>query len=241
MCGRVQQTTPPEEIAERFGAATESAAALRGAGWRARWNLAPSQPLLAIRAEAGDGGDPAPSAARPRVLVALRWGLVPRWAKDPKIGHRLVNARAESAAEKPAFRDALRRRRCLVPVDGFYEWTSTGGPRAPWSVTSPAGDLLAIAALWERWRDPAAPAAPPLETCVLLTTGASASVRPVHDRMPVIVAPEDWARWLDPAERDPAQLANVMAPGERTVLALRRVGPHVNDPRHDDPDCLHPV
>jgi putative SOS response-associated peptidase YedK len=231
MCGRFQQTTPPEEVAERFGASAGSAAALRAAGWRPRWNVSPGTDVVALRADEPGG----------RALVRLRWGLVPRWAKDAKIGQRLVNARAETAAEKPAFRDALKRRRCLLPADGFYEWTSTGGPRLPWRARLEDGLPFALAGLWERWRDPADAEAPALETCTILTTEANARVAPVHTRMPVVVAPADWPIWLAPGAPEPGALGRILAPGDRTALVLVRVSDHVNDPRHEGASCALPL
>jgi putative SOS response-associated peptidase YedK len=213
------------EIAEAFQA--EGSLTLQP-----RYNLAPSQNVVAVRADA---------EARRR-LCLLRWGLVPGWARDASIGNRLINARSETAAEKPSFRSALRRRRCLVAADGFYEWAPPArgrrGPKQPYLFRSRDGSLLAIAGLWEQWRDPEGPL---LETCTLLTTEANAAVREVHDRMPVLLDPDDFGAWLDPNVTDLAELLPLLVPPPVDRLESFAVGLHVNDPRHDDPACIDPL
>lgn len=194
-----------------------------------RFNIAPTQQIAAIRRTRDD--------ARPR-LVMLRWGLVPRWAKDLSFGARTVNARAESAAEKPAFRDALRRRRCLVPANGFYEWEKLGDFKRPWRFVVRGGEPFAIAGLWERW---IGPDQAPVETCTLLTTDANESVRPLHDRMPLILPREAHAAWLDPELTDPAKLAEWMKPFPSSEMRAYPVSTRVNSPRNDDPSCIEPV
>ena len=225
MCGRMILTRSAEEIAEAFDA--EGRLDLRP-----RYNLAPSQDVVAVRADA-EGR---------RQLVRLRWGLIPGWARDASIGNRLVNARSETAAEKPAFRTALRRRRCLVAADGFYEWAPPAsgrrGPKQPYLFRNRDGSLLAIAGLWEHWEDPQDGR---LETCTLLTTDANEQVRPVHDRMPVLLDPRDFARWLDPDLTDAARVLPLLVPAPPSRLEGFAVSLHVNDPRHDDPTCIQPL
>jgi len=200
---------------------------------RPRYNLAPSQPAAVVRAEDGE-----------RRLAMLRWGLIPAWADDPRIGHRLINARAESVAEKPAFRAAFRRRRCLVPADGFYEWTRQGKVRTPWLVTPRGGGLMAFAGLWERWRVPAsarlsgslAERSPGdvVETFTVLTTEANAPMRALHHRMPVILPPQAFDAWLSGGEV-------ALGPAPDDLLAMHAVSLRVNNPRHDDPECVLPA
>ena len=200
---------------------------------RPRYNLAPSQRAAVVRAE--DGA---------RRLALLRWGLIPAWADDPRIGHRLINARAETAADKPAFRAAFRRRRALVPVDGFYEWVRRGDAREPWLVFPRDGGLMALAGLWERWRVPdgarltgsLAEYGPgdAVETFTVLTTEANAAMRPLHHRMPVILPPEAFDAWLAGGEV-------ALGPAPDDLLAMHAVDPRVNSPRHDDPECVRPA
>ncbi len=198
-----------------------------------RYNVAPTQAAPVVRQDA-EGG---------RGVAMLRWGLVPRWADDPAIGNRMVNARAETAAERPAFRDALRRRRCLVPVSGFYEWraAAAGSTRKqPFYIRPREGEVLALAGLWERCdKDPAAG---PLETFTILTTAANGLMRPIHDRMPAILPPAAWDQWLDTGQnQDAAALAALLVPAPEDALVLHRVSTRVNSPRHDDPGCIEPL
>lgn len=196
-----------------------------------RYNIAPSQGILAVRA-APDGGDGAREAA------VLRWGLVPSWAKDPDIGNRMINARAETVAEKPSFRAAFRRRRCLVPATGFYEWRAASGPKQPYTIGMADGGPFAMAGLWEHWTEPDGAA---VETCAILTTEANELLRPIHARMPVIVAPSDFDLWLDPALAMPELLAPLLRPFDAAAMAAHPVSRHVNNVRNDDPACLEPV
>ncbi len=222
MCGRFALTTNAAELARLFGATRVAEAA-------PRYNIPPAQPVLAVRQPAGGQG---------RELVTLRWGLIPAWATDPAVGNRLANARAESAADKPSFRDAFRRRRCLVPADGFFEWRRRGGSREPFFVRRRDGRPLAMAGLWECWH---APDGAPVETCTVLTTDANEVVRPLHDRMPALLAPGDVAAWLDPALQDPATVHRLLRPYPAGELVAVPVSRRVNDPRHDDPQVLEPA
>jgi putative SOS response-associated peptidase YedK len=194
-----------------------------------RFNVAPTQQVAAIRRTHED--------ARPR-LVMLRWGLVPRWAKDLSFGARTINARVETAAEKPAFREAFRRRRCIVPATGFFEWEKTGAARRPWRFVVRGGEPFGIAGLWERWTGPEGP----VETCALLTTEANERVRPLHDRMPLILPREAHAAWLDPDRTDPDELARTLheasLPFPPEEMQAYPVSTRVNSPRNDDAECI---
>ncbi len=224
MCGRFTLTARPEVLARAF--ALEDAPELAP-----RWNAAPGQDVATI-ARTPEGR---------RELRMRRWGLVPGWARDRRIGSRLINARAETAALRPAFREALRLRRCAVPVDGFYEWAAGGtgsGPRQPYYVALPDRAPFAIAGLFERWRGEDGAW---LETCVLLTVAANERVRGLHDRMPAILPERDLEPWLDPMLRDPRRVARLLVPSAGTELELRPVSRRVNRPEHDDPACIAPL
>lgn len=190
-----------------------------------RYNIAPSQAVFAVRAGAGG-----------REGVELRWGLVPFWAKDPKIGYRMINARAETVAGKPAFRAAYRQRRCIVPADGYYEWREEGDGKQPYFVFAEAGHCFGIASLWERWsREDET-----VESCTLITCAANGRLAEVHDRMPVVLPPETYARWLDPAA-PPETLAALLVPAPPDMLAFQAVSKTVNSPRNDSPACIEPL
>jgi putative SOS response-associated peptidase YedK len=222
VCGRFTLSTPPKEIADHFDLDEEPAL-------EARFNVAPGQSIATVSGSAEDN--------RP-VLSLRRWGLVPSWAKDSNIGNRLINARAETVAEKPSFRSALRRRRCLVPADGFYEWTGNKSPKQPYFIGLEGRALFAFAGLWERWSDPEGE---PLESCTLLTTAAAEHLRVVHHRMPVIVEPADYGRWLDPAVKEPDLVSPVIDRNLGSALDFYPVSQYVNDVRHDGPRCLDAI
>ncbi|TMA33055.1 MAG: SOS response-associated peptidase [Deltaproteobacteria bacterium] len=221
MCGRFTLTSTPESLAERFGLDAPPSLA-------PRYNIAPGQEVLAIRAH-GEG----------RRAALLRWGLVPAWSDRAaaSAGPPLINARAETAAQRAAFRDAFRARRCIVPASGFYEWANRGDFRQPYWIAPSDGAPWGIAGLWERWT---APDGAPLESCALLTTAANARVAELHDRMPAILAPDAYAIWLDPA-RDAAALAGLLAPLAFDALLVRPVGTRVNRVENDDPALLDAV
>jgi putative SOS response-associated peptidase YedK len=170
-----------------------------------------------------------------RVLELRRWGLVPHWTKDAAVGARLINARVESVLERPAFREAVRKRRCLVPADGFFEWQGKARPRRPFHIALPDGALFAIAGLYERWHGPGGEE---VDSFTLLTRAARGVVAALHDRMPVIVDPPGYARWLDPSAQDPAGLLSALPEALGGALVARPVSTRVNDVRHDDPSCL---
>ncbi|HKJ09908.1 MAG TPA: SOS response-associated peptidase [Gammaproteobacteria bacterium] len=213
MCGRFTLATPAERIAEHFRLAAVPVL-------QPRYNIAPSQSIAAVRA-----------AGPQRELVWLRWGLVPAWARDPKVGYRMINARAESLAERPAYRTAFRRRRCLVPADGFYEWKGTGRGKQPYHIRRRDGGPFAIAGLWEHWQSPDGEV---IESVTLVTTAANARLAPLHDRMPVLLAPATYGIWLDPELHDTRPLAALLQPCPDDALVTRPVSRRVNDPREDD-------
>lgn len=220
MCGRFAFHSPREAVLAAFGVQFPF-------DLEPRYNIAPSQQVAAIR-RAGDGAAEG---------VSLRWGLVPFWAREPGIGNRLVNARAETLAAKPAFRNALRRRRCVILASGFYEWRSAGkGPKTPCYIAPHDGRPMAFAGLWERWEKGEAP----LETCTIITTDANRSLRAIHDRMPVILAPDALRLWLDPAQ-PPESLGSLLAPAPEDLLASHEVGRAVNSPAHEGPELIRPL
>jgi putative SOS response-associated peptidase YedK len=224
VCGRFGLFVTPEVLEEYFALAEPAGMALS-----ARYNLTPGQAVAAVREHDGR-----------RRLDALTWGLVPFWAKDAAIGRRLINARLEGIDEKPAFREAWARRRCLIPASGFYEWGEAegGGKRArkrPYFIAPVQEPALALAGLWERWRTPAGDR---LETCVVVTVEASPDLAAIHDRMPLLVPRRAHATWLDP-RTIPADVAELAR--ESPALEIRRVGLRVNDPRNDDETLIAPV
>ena len=220
MCGRFALFASPELLAEYFALADVPAGLLAP-----HYNLTPGQDVAAIRVDRNGA----------RRLHALRWGLVPFWAKDVAIGRRLINARLDSLAAKPAFREALGRRRCLIPASGFYEWgVDAAGKKQPFFVRAREEPLLALAGLWERWRGPGGD---PLETCVIVTTDAGPSLAAIHDRMPVMLTRAGQDVWLD-ATTPVATIAELAANGPE--LDVWPVGSAVNDPRNDDERLIAP-
>lgn len=250
MCGRIALYTPPERLARVLDAALDAAGGVRR---EPSWNVAPSRGVLVLRAPRrprppdGSEGSPDGSAETPRrVLTTLRWGLVPSWAKDPSIGNRMINARAETLATKAAFRRLLARRRCLVVADGFYEWQvnpTEPKRKIPYYFERADGRPLTLAALWDVWHDPVRPDDPDavLRTCTIVTTDAGPDLVAVHDRMPVIVEPNDIDRWLDRDVEDPEPVVAILHPSARGVLLGHRVGTAVNAPRNDGPELIDEV
>ena len=194
----------------------------------ARYNIAPTQDVLTIRRE--DGGE--------RRAEMMRWGLVPSWADSPKVGARMINARAETLAERPSFRAAFRRRRCLIPADGFYEWRREGRGRVPIRFTLKSGEPFAFAGLWERWERGGDE--PPLLSCAIVTTSPNALIAPIHDRMPAMLAPDAERVWLDP-DTDAAALSGLLTPYPSDLMEAREASRAVNSPANDGPECLAPV
>ena len=227
MCGRFTQRLSWRELHELMDLVGTPL------NLRPRYNAAPSQDVAVVRA-----------AEEGRTLAMLRWGLIPAWAKDPAIGHRLINARSETAAEKPSFRAAFRNRRCLIPADGFYEWRREGKTRQPWLFGLQDGAPFAFAGLWESWTVPQgatltgslAERGPgdAVETCTILTTPANETVAPVHGRMPLILPPNAYSSWL--AGEDVP-----LAPYPADAMTAHPVSTHVNRPANDDARCVEPV
>ncbi|MFZ5832657.1 MAG: SOS response-associated peptidase [Planctomycetota bacterium] len=226
MCGRFTLRAPASVIAEQF-------ALFELPLLRARFNIAPTQDVPVVRVRPGDSG--ATDTPARRELVALRWGLVPSWAKEPGIGNRLINARSETAAEKPAFRSAMKRHRCLIVADGFYEWQAIGRRKQPMFFYLADDRPFAFAGLWDTWEGADQSA---LETCTILTTEASEFVRPVHDRMPVILPEKLYDDWLDPAQHDTKRLLPLLKPYPSDDLEVYPVSTKVNRPGYDKPDCV---
>jgi putative SOS response-associated peptidase YedK len=221
MCGRYTLTAPGDVLRETFGldAAPELAP---------RYNVAPTQEVAIVRTtEAGK-----------RELALVRWGLVPFWAKERAIGARLINARAESLAEKPAYRDSFRKRRCLIPATGFYEWQARAGGKQPWLFRMRDGSVFAFAGLWSRWND--RESGLPLDTCAIVTTEPDELAATVHDRMPVVLPRDGWPSWLA-ADTPASDLAALCAARATPGLIAHPVSRLVNSPANDLPACLEPV
>ena len=221
MCGRYTLTSPIEVLMEEFGLSGPLPEV------QPSYNVAPGRDVAAVVAD-GDGG---------RRLEVLKWGLVPSWAKDPGIGNRMINARSETAAEKPSFRKAMKERRCLILADGFYEWQKARGGKQPFHIRMGDGKPFAFAGLWERWeRD-----GEEIRSCTILTTGANDLLRDVHDRMPVILPSQAHAPWLDPGMRDPAPLMPLLVPYPSEAMQTYPVSRAVNSPSNDGPVCVEPA
>jgi putative SOS response-associated peptidase YedK len=225
MCGRFVSMSDPDGIVRFFTVDDRQADDLPPS-----WNVAPTDTVYSV-VEHDDA----------RVLVAFRWGLVPSWAKDLRIGSRMINARVESAVDKPAFRTALSRRRCLVPADGFYEWTTGADGKQPHFIHHLGGTPLAFAGLWETWRDPGDPGADPVRTCTILTTEAAGPMRELHDRMPVMVDPSAWDGWLDRDLTDARTALDVLEPLDPDLLTHHPVSPEANSVRNNGPELIRPL
>ncbi len=223
MCGRFTLTSPSSVLAGLFDAEPPP-------GLAPRYNVAPSQDVLVVRApESGSG----------REAALLRWGLIPSWAKDASIGHRLINARSETAADKPSFRSAMRRRRCLIPADGFYEWAALeGAGKSPFLIRLASREPFAFAGLWERWQPDDAGA---VESCTILTTSANETLARLHGRMPVILDREHHDRWLSASRRSDPLPLDLLGPYPADRMTFHEVSRRVNSPRNDDPSCIEPV
>ena len=236
MCGRYVSATPPDELARYFAAAAPSREELL----EPNYNVAPTDDVFAVLQRDGV-----------RRLDVFRWGLVPRWAKDPKIGSRMINARSDGLAEKNAFKFAFARKRCIVPADGFYEWKRTGGvaPKQPMFIHRADGAPLAFAGLWESWPDPRSAAAagaepepgrdaPVLHSCTIITTTPNQKMAAVHDRMPVILDEDVWATWLDEDNHDLDALGHLLVPAPDDVIDLYPVSREVNTVSNDGPQLI---
>lgn len=223
MCGRYVQYTPINELAAIFDAS------IHVDTWRPRYNITPGSMVLACRLR--DDGQ--------RDIVALHWGLIPSWSKDRKLGFRTINARAETVADKPAFRAAFKRRRCLIPADGYYEWRATESGKQPYFFSSRDGRPFAFAGLWEQWTD--RETGEQLQSCTIIVTEANQRLRSIHDRMPVVLGVDDYATWLGPESKDRERLLALLQPADPDAIEAYAVDRRVNSPANDDPSLIEPI
>lgn len=225
MCGRFVAASPPDEIARYFGAEPPESIL------EPSYNVAPTNDVYAVLED-----------GTVRRVEPLHWGLVPRWAKDPSVGNRMINARAETLAEKNAFKHAFRKRRCIIPADGFYEWRREPGRKAkqPYFIRRSDGEPMALAGLWEVWRNPDVPGEE-LHSCCIITGEPNDKVRPVHDRMPVILPANAWDTWLDPEQEDLATLGKLLVPAPASLIELYPVSTDVNNVRNKGGHLVEPI
>lgn len=224
MCGRYTLTSPSEDLALLFDIAEQLPLI------PPRYNLAPTQEAAVVRVTA---------PGEPRRLDFLRWGLIPYWAKEASIGNRMINARSEGVAEKPAYKHSFKKKRCLIPTDGFYEWKKEGKAKQPFLIRRQDHKPFAFAGLWSTWRDPEKGV--PVETFTILTTDANDFIRPLHDRMPVILQKEDFDLWLDPRIEDAERLQALLHPAPNDILETFPVSKLVNSPANELPNCIEPL
>ena len=239
MCGRFVSTAGPDRIAAYFDTVLPTEAVAESLG--ENYNVAPTHDIYAV-VTAGSG------EAR---VEAFHWGLIPSWAKDRKIASRMINARAETIAEKPAFKGLLAKKRCIVPMDGFYEWmhgaedgpvNAKGQPlKQPMFIHRADGEPLAVAGLWTAWKDPGDPEGRFLHSVTVITTAANATMSPVHDRMPAILTNDLWMAWLDPGNHDIAGLTSMLDGGPPELLTMQAVSTDVNNVRNNRPDLIDPI
>ena len=222
MCGRYRLSRSKQIVEEYFEAASES-----DEDWAPRYNIAPTQPVATIR-----------QAGASRILSMMRWGLVPSWATDLSIGAQLINGRSETALTKPAFRDAFRARRCLIPADGFYEWKKSGKQRHPFHFGMKDGSIFAFAGLWDRWKSPNGQL---IDSCSILTTAPNKLLNDVHDRMPVILPPRHYQTWLTAPVTESERLAEILVPFDAALMARYPVSSLVNGAKNDSPECAQEV
>lgn len=220
MCGRFTLRSSPKAIADEFGLFDVP-------DLSARYNVAPSQSVVVVRQQEAKG----------RELALLKWGLIPSWADDPAIGNRMINARSETAASKPSFRRAFRSRRCLVVADGFYEWQKTDGKKQPIYIRLKNDHPFGFAGLWERWEK----GDQPIESCTILTTDANDLMKPIHDRMPVIIPKGQYDLWLDPGCQDSEKLTKLLRPYSPDEMMAIPVSTLVNNPKSDVAKCIEAV
>jgi putative SOS response-associated peptidase YedK len=217
MCGRFARFSSVQKFADLFGT---------GAGFslNPRYNLAPTQALLLARNAAWGN----------REIVSLYWGLIPHWSKEPKTGYSSINARAETVAEKPTFRDAFRRRRCLIAADGYYEWHKRERTKQPYFIALKGREPFAFAGIWEHW----AQGDQSIDSCAILVTEANELTKAIHDRMPVILAPEAYGPWMDPDLTDPERLKDFLKPYPSERMATYQVSTAINDPKNEQPELI---
>lgn len=221
MCSRYSLTSPPEAVRATFGYRNE-------AEFPPRYNIAPTQPVAIVRTD----------YMKQRELALVRWGLIPSWAKEPEKFSTLINARSETAAEKASFRASLRHRRCIVPADGFYEWTGKTGHKQPHLIRQRSGEIMGLAGLWEHWLGADGSE---VETMAILTVEANADMKRVHDRMPAILAPQDYEAWLDCSGGSSVGMGKMLRPAANGLLEIIAVSRELNNPRNDRPDVQEPI
>jgi putative SOS response-associated peptidase YedK len=221
MCGRFTLTVSARVLSDLFDVPEV-------AEFEPRYNIAPTQPVLAARSRDGEN----------RELATMRWGLIPHWAKDAKIGARMINARGETVATKPAFRSAVKRRRCLIPSDGFFEWQKVGSRKQPHLIRFADQRAFAFAGLWERWRPSDGDA---IESCTIITASPNELIAEYHDRMPVILPPSAFDEWLSAAPLADERLAALLTPHPEDEMEVFPVSTRVNKPVNDDPECIKPL
>jgi len=221
MCGRFTRKENFQQLAKFLGLRTIPQLP-------PRYNIAPSQLIACVRTN---------PESQENECVQLKWGLVPSWAKDPSIGHKMINARAETVAEKPSFRKAFQQQRCLILADGFYEWKREGKEKQPYYIHFTDNRAFVFAGVWERWETDSEP---PLESCAIITTGPNALMEPIHHRMPVILHPKDYALWLDLTVHEAPSLASLLQPHPPEHMETYPVSRLMNNPRNDGPTCHLP-
>lgn len=221
MCGRFALEATGEEVASAFDLQETPQLA-------PRYNIAPTQPVAAVRLHPHSGA---------RELTHFHWGLIPSWSKDHKIGSRMINARSETVAEKPSFRAAFKRRRCLIPASGFYEWQKLASGKQPTYIHPKEAPMFALAGLWETWHSSDGGE---IDSCTILTTSPNELMRPIHNRMPVILEPEDFEMWLDPGP-SPTDALHLLRPFSPEKMATYPVSTFVNSPRNEGPECIAPI
>jgi putative SOS response-associated peptidase YedK len=223
MCGRYRLSRRKQIIEEHFDTSPWDA------DWEPRYNIAPTQPVPVV---------PQHPKEHVRQLSLIRWGLIPHWAKDASGAASTINARSETAATKPAFRDPIKFRRCLIPADGFYEWSRKGASKQPFCFEVNKGELFAFAGLWDGWKDPSGKW---VKTCSILTTTPNAVTSTVHDRMPVILDPDNYDLWLDPGMQDVAVISELLKPYDASQVRCYPVSTRINRVSNDDEECSKPV
>ncbi len=223
MCGRYRLSRRKQVIEEHFDSVSGEE------DWTPRYNIAPTQSVPIIRQHAKEPR---------RELSLVRWGLIPSWAKDASGAAKMINARSETAATLPAFRDALKSRRCIVPTDGFYEWLRSGKNKQPYCFEVDDGELFAFAGLWDRWKDPSGNW---VKSCSILTTKPNAVTSTVHDRMPAILQKDDYDLWLDPGMQDTDTASDLLKPYDARLMRCYPVSMRINQVQNDDPECAQPV
>jgi putative SOS response-associated peptidase YedK len=223
MCGRYRLSRRKQVVEEYFDCGSDEP------DWAPRFNIAPTQSVPVIRQ---NPKEPV------RELSLMRWGLIPAWSKDSSAAASTINARSETAATKPAFRDALKSRRCMIPADAFYEWARAGKAKQPYCFEVNDGELFAFAGLWDRWKDPSGDW---IKTCSILTTSPNAVTSAVHDRMPVILDPDGYDLWLDPGMKDAAAVSEMLKPFEALLMRCYPVSTRINHVVNDDEECSRPV